>query len=243
MHIFTSHYYQQGRNDSALLLQQYEYRRTSVCLICLIPGQNEPQGRAGAYVTGQLLQWFRTLSLRKLDRSPENSLAALEEPLRALIRRTDGEMRSCGLTPEGKNTDLAGMLCAGEQFLLFSRGGQGIYLLNRSFGRGYVRNIGGEMRAAGARGLVLRQGSLQEEVGILFATESFCGQVKERELREGLYVEEVLTEPRAARHLWELGRQAEERGGRNMGAALMFAGQAVPDGYVGRKERENERAE
>lgn len=222
MHIFTSHYYEQGRNHSTLLLQQYQYRHTPVCLICLCYGENEAQGKAGAYFTGRLLQWFRGQSLGRLVKSPEDRLPVLQDQLRELIEDTDEELKTSRFVSEEKNLDLAGILCVGECFLLFFRGTQGIYLLNRSVGRGHIRHVGGETANVGGCALVLRQGILQQDVGLLFATKSFCDHMMKQELQDCLHVETVLSEEQATRHLRELAERGEMQGGRNMTAALLL---------------------
>lgn len=223
MHIFTSHYYQQGRNYGTLLLQQYQYHCIPVCLLCLCHGENETQGKAGAYFTGRLLQWFRAQSLRHLVKSTENRLPILQDQLRELIEDTDKELKTSRLVSEEKNMDLAGILCVGEYFLLFFRGRQKIYLLNRSWGRGHIRCVSDEMAYGSECDPVLRQGILQRDVGILLAAGSFCGHMTEQELRECLHVETVLSEEQAERHLRELAWRGEMQGGRNMTAALLLA--------------------
>ena len=227
MHIFTSHYYQQGRNYSTLLLQQYQYRHMPICLICLSHGENESQGKAGAYFTGRLLQWFRGQSLGRLVKSPENRLLTLQDQLRELIECTDAELKNCSFGSAEKNMDLAGILCVGEDFLLFFRGQQKICLLNRSFGRSHIRCFSEEMTDDIGCALVLRQGILQRDVGLLLATESFCGHMAEQELRECLHVETVLSEEQAERHLRELAGRGERQNGRNMSAALLLTRQDV----------------
>lgn len=223
MHIFTSHYYQQGRNYSTLLLQQYQYRHMPIGLICLCYGENESQGKAGAYFTSRLLQWFRGQSLGRLVKSPENRLLILQDQLRELVECTDAELKNCSLSSEEKNMDLVGILCVGEDFLLFFRGHQKIYLLNRCFGHGHIRCFSEETEKDIGCALVLRQGILQQDVGILLAAESFCGHMTEQELKECLHVETVLSEEQAERHLRELAERGERQAGRNMAAALLLA--------------------
>ena len=229
MHILTSHYYQQGSNFSTLLLQQYQCSRIPICLICLCGGENEAQGKAGAYLTGRLLQWFREQSMRHLVKSPEERLSALQDRLRELILCTDKELKSSILKSEEKNTEPVGILSVGEDFLLFGRGGQKIYLINRIFGRSHVRRLDGELFCGGGDALIFRRGILQQSVGLLFATRSFGEPMTERELGECLHVESVRTEEQAARHLRELAEGSRLQRGHNMSAALLLTGQKAAD--------------
>lgn len=215
----TSIYWQQGRNDSALLLQHYRYREVPLCFACICAGEGEIKGRASAYLTEQLLSWFRALPLRQLARNPEGRLPRLERGLEGMIERSKKELMGHGLLQEG-GLDFAGILCAGDYFLLFREGGCQICLLNRCFDKGHLGRISGESLSESDS--YFRQGILQREIGILLATGSFCSRLEDRELRECLHVKTVETQEQADRHLLELGNRAEELGGRHMGAVLLL---------------------
>lgn len=222
MELLTSAYWQQGRNDSALLLQHYQYRGIPLCLVCLCAGEGEGCGRAGAYLTERLLTWFRNFSWRRLARDPENLLSKIGGQLAEKIEKTAEELADCGLLAEREMLDFAGLLCAGEHFLLVRQGSHRIYLLNRSFNRGNIQTMAAAPEES-QTGIFLRQGVFESEIGLLLASESFCRQLTERELRECLQVTEIRTQAQADRHLGELGIRAEELGGKNMGAALLLA--------------------
>lgn len=230
MNLITSAYWQQSPNYTALLLQQYRHRAADLCLTCVCSGESEGQGRANAYLTRRLLQWFRELNWRRLAARPEKRLSALAAPLENTLSRMQRELADCGLLPEGVALSFSGILCAGTDFLLFHCGEQRIYLLNRAFGRGQLQCISDTVAAgqgqvgtnAKEEPLLLRQGILQQDIGLLIATHSLCDCVTEQEIRECLYVEDVLTKEQADRHLRELGREGERQGGRDQAAVLLL---------------------
>lgn len=225
MNFFTTTYWQAGQNHSALLLQQYRYRYTPICLIAVCAGCDEAQGKAGAYLTGQMLQWFRQLSFKQLARNPDGYLSTLETSLYVLLKQLDTELISCGLISQETFLHLSGILCSDDHFLLFTRGKQYIYLLNKGFGQSCLQSLSDEMTAGQTSPdeLILRQGKLQQDVGLLFGTDTFCKQLTDRELRECLYVEELQGQNQVTRRLRELGYRAETLGGGDMAAALLLA--------------------
>lgn len=225
MNFITATYWQSARNDSALLLQQYQYKHTPLCLITLCDGQNEVQGKAGAYLTGQLLQWFRGLPFLRIIRDSDRSLLTLETQLEKLLLQLRNDLISCSFLSPLQALPLSGILCFDDMFLIFANRNHPIYLLNKGFGQSRIQNLYSELASEqdSSDSLVLRQGILQQDVGILFATETLCGQLTEQEIQECMYVEEIHTEDQAARHLQELGSRAESLGGRNMAAVFLLA--------------------
>lgn len=220
-HFITSAYWQQGLNDSALLLQHYQYGEQPLCFACLCPGEGEVRGKAGAYLTERLLDWFRGLPWGCLTRDPEGRLQRFGNKLEKTVERAGREMRDRGLLTKQEEPDLTGILCVGEHFILFGHGSCQIRLLNRCFDRGYIQRIEGPSPIR-ENGSFLRQGILQRGIGLLFATESFCSRVTDLEMRECLHVETVRTQEQADRHLRELGQRAKELGGSHMGAVLLL---------------------
>lgn len=193
-------------------------------MISLCTGCNEAQGKAGAYLTGQLLQWFRRLSFKRLARNPDGYLTVLESSLQALLKQLDAELISCGLISQETFLPLSGILCSDDHFLIFTRGKQHIYLLNKGFGQSRLQSLSDEMTAGqmSPDALILRQGILQQEIGLLFGTDTFCNQSSDREVRECLYVEELQGSDQVGRRLRELGHRAETLGGQNLAAALLL---------------------
>lgn len=224
MNFITATYWQSARNDSTLLLQQYQYKHTPLCMLALCDGQNEAQGKAGAYLTGQLLQWFRDLSFSRMARDPDRSLLILEAHLQTFLPQLQNDLISCSLLPQAQPLALSGILCSDDRFLIFSQGNQQIYLLNQGFGQSHVQGLNRELTAEQetSDSLILRQGILQRDVGILFVTKTLCEQLTEQEIQECMYVGQIHTEDQARRHLQELGSRAEGLGGRNMAAVFLL---------------------
>ena len=215
----TSVYWQREHNDSALLLQHYRYKGVPLCFSCVCAGEGEARGHAGAYLTGQLLSWFRALPLRRLAGNPEERLPGLETMLAERIERSKKELRRRGFLGE-EGLDFAGILCASQYFLLFREGSCQICLLNQCFDKGHFGRISERQLPEG--GSFIQQGILQRGIGLLLATESFCSKLKDQELEECLHVKTVRTGEQADRHLQELGIRAEEQGGRHMGAVFLL---------------------
>ncbi len=219
--LITAAYRQPGCNDSALLLQHYRCRGQSLCLACICGEAGEGQGRPGAYLTERILTWFRELPWRRLIREPKR-LWELDRELEGLLERWERELKDCGLLKQEKHCDLAGLFCIGECLLLFQRGSYGIFLLNRYFEKGHLQQLAGRQDCQGQGTLMVRRGLLQERVGVLLAARDFYGRIEEECLEECLHVETVDTQKKAGLHLKELGRRAEERGGRHMEAVLVL---------------------
>lgn len=224
MNLITAVYWQAFQNHSALLLQQCQYKFIPICLFVLCPGQNESQGMAGAYLTGQLLQWFRRQPFKRLARNPDKYFSSLEENLEHFLGQLSGDLISGGLAPHMQSIPISGIFSVDDHFLLFSNGGQKIFSLNKNLGHGHVQcltdSIENEKTTAGS--LKIRQGILQRKVGILFITDTFSQQLTEQDIRECLYVDELCGEEQMQRHLQELGRRGEALGGRDMAAGMLL---------------------
>lgn len=221
MDLITSSYFQPTQNHSALLLQHYHYNSSHLCLACICAAETPTQGKSAAYLTEQLLHWFRSLPWRKLTKDPEKHLPSTETQLQKIIARAIEDLISAHLLPPETLLPFAGILCINEIFLLFCQGTLKIYLLNRSFNRAHIRCISDELFSSGEKPLSFRQGILQPDIGLLLATETFCRCTAEQDLKDCLHVEEVPDQDRADRHLQELGTCGEARGGRHMAAVLL----------------------
>lgn len=238
MKFVSSCYWQQGENDATLLLQQCRLKKREVFFACICAGREEGSGPAADYLSKQLRAWFRGIGFARIQCKPGRFLARQAIKLERLIKRTDAELAQAGrpkaehpagtgrmeaeTAPEravfdGK-IDLGGILCLGDECLIFGRGGVGIRLLNRSMGRPYVGSV-----LEWGNKLCIRQGRMEPGIGLLFATQSFLGSVSGDAVRQGLSVGEVLTERQAERHLQELGKIGETAGGTNMAAVLLLA--------------------
>lgn len=207
---FMTGYYRQKEDSTALLLQQYVCRGVPVCLGCVCGGESREAGIAGGSLTGRILEEFRKLSLlRAVKKQPE----CLKKMERQLYKCWE----SC-VVPQ--DFWIAGLLCIGEGFLLFFEGAVKIALCNTGFGRPALHEIGGSDDAEGA-GLQLQQGSMEDGIGILLASESFYGNIPREDMQSCLWVKDINDAGQTQRRLQELGRMAERRGGRQMGALLL----------------------
>ena len=224
MNFTTVSYWQAAGNHSALLLQHYCYGNIPFCFLALCSGENQSQGRAGAYLTGQLLGWFRRLPFRRLGRNPKRAVSVLEREMGRNLERLDKELESGGLTRSGSLLSASGIFCVDDCFFLFSRGDQKLFLLNKAFGRGSVRRLlEAPEEGTAAPGFVMRQGTFQQDAGILLATDTFCRFLEDSQIRECLYVDELDGEAQARRRLCELGRRCEAMGGRDMAAGVLLS--------------------
>ncbi len=138
---------------NSLVLVQYSWKGIPLCFACLGGGRGAE--RAGAYLTGRMLQWQRNLPWRKMACQPERWLARLEKELLSLMDEIFSELSGSGVNGNWDgNIDAAGFLGVGEHVLLFSRGLVEIHLLNMGFGRGHAHKITpdcgkGDTRASG----------------------------------------------------------------------------------------------
>lgn len=223
MNLTTAVYWQVCQNHSAMLLQHYQYKHIPICLLALCTGKDDSQGKAGAYLTGHLLQWFHRLSFRHLARDPDKKLFFLEASLQVLLQQLYSDLVSCGLLSQETSLPLSVILCADNHFLLFHRGKQGIYLLNKGFGQSHLQCLTSNLAEPSTPDpLILRHGILQHDVGLLFATDTLCRQLTEQEIRECLYVKDLQEQEQVQRRLQELGRRGEALGGRDMAAVVLL---------------------
>ncbi len=232
-------------NRNSLVLVQYSWKGIPLCFACLGGGRGAE--RAGAYLTGRMLQWQRNLPWRKMACQPERWLARLEKELLSLMDEIFSELSGSGVNGNWDgNIDAAGFLGVGEHVLLFSRGLVEIHLLNMGFGRGHAHKItpdcgkghpeipghlegiphrvkqetDEEMQDQGK--LYLQRGMLEHNAGLLLATESF-GRAAAGENGSGcLSVGEVWTQEQAKRRLEELGSCVAAMGETDMGAVLLY---------------------
>lgn len=194
-------------------------------------------------MTERLLEWFRGLSLKRLVRRPEKALREVQAGLSNVILEADDDLRTAGTEPAVINAGetgsaaafaeesrsavagaaaLAGVFCVGEEFFCFSRGEQRIYFMNTGFGRAHIRCLGAE-----GDDLFFQRGILQQDIGLLFAVGSFWEHITEQMIKEGLFVQEIVTEEQMRKHLRELGAEAQRRGGKDMAAVFVRTIQGV----------------
>lgn len=240
MELLSTFYYQQGNNKISLLLQQYHYRKVNVLFSCICNGRGQMAERAARYMAGQLLQWFRALPLNKICRGKGKELAGIGEGLRKAIRRADRELENSGVAAGRDKVELTGIFCLRDRCLTFRRGTGHICLINKAFGQVHIRpvyeeecvgelfnnNIGeGELFIGNVeikdKNNYIEEWVLESDIVLLLSSESFWKEVTEEMIKDGLSAEAVGTEEQMDRHLKEIGREAQRRGGENMGAVLL----------------------
>lgn len=221
MRIQTNAYFQPLRNHSALLLQHYQVKTVPLCFACICYAETPGQGKAAAYLTEQLLHWFRALSWKKLIQNPEKSIRGIETKLKKVLENTLEELISSNIFPSETQLPLAGLFSIGEHFLLFLQGTPQIFLMNQNLGKGTIQCISDNLALAVKEHITFHQGLLQADIGLLLATDTFCSNADRQELKECLYVKDVQTEGQANKHLQELGHHGEERGSCHMAAVLI----------------------
>lgn len=206
---FMAGYYRQKEDSTALLLQQYICHGVPLCLGCICGGEGREAGMAGGVFTGRLLEEFRGSSLLKAAGTRVKFMRRIEQHAYRCWER-------CG-TSEDFWT--AGILCAGEEFLLFSGGQVKIILCNTGFGRPALREIGGE--GVTERKMWSRHGSMETGIGILLASESLYENIPWEDLQSCLAVKDIKDSGQTRKRVRELGSAAERRGGKGMAALLL----------------------
>ncbi len=225
MGFLTASYWQAVPNYSSLLLQHYSFKGTPLCLMLLCGGEGEPQGRAGAYLTGQALCWFRDLMsrgrlLRRLLRRTEDGMDVVRAEIGGLLDRLQGEIISYGLLDSPLT--YSGIFCCDDRFLLMSGGNGKIFIINRGNRGGTVKCLAADRDWDNENApFEMKYGVLQSGVGILLSTDTFAELANKDEIADCLPVWELHSPERLKRRLGELGLMAQERGGKNMAAGLL----------------------
>ena len=182
MDFLTAYYRQSDATDMAIVLQQYRWRGRQVCFACMCKAKEE---KAVAYFSKRLLHWFRELSARHLCNlsRKEEGLGRLAATLQEAIAEADRELLYSGLIREKEAVAIAAMLCVGTVYVLVLRGDLKGYLVNTFFGRTSMRALGGDSEENTV--LRIERGVVQENVGVLFATDSFGKVLGEEVLKRG----------------------------------------------------------
>ena len=244
----TSCYHNQGsgkKDGVSLLLQQGNCGERPLAFVCVC---NDPAAKGeDRYFTQQLLLWYRRMGAllcakgrgaegREVRESLERALQEIDEELLNHRTKMSGK---CAGKGGWRDIEVSGILCGGNSFLLFHRGGQSIYQVNTRFLRANVKKIAGENTKdcgnGGSKGeepkpFETKRGILEPGTGVLVATASFSGNLTENMLKECLEMKSLRTQIQLDKRLGELGREAQIRakaagddGG--LGAALMVSRQ------------------
>ncbi|MDE6926824.1 MAG: hypothetical protein K2P59_16505 [Acetatifactor sp.] len=216
-------YYRQKEDHTALLLQQYVCRGVPVCLGCICGGESREAGMAGGLFTGQLREEFCGSDLLKAVENRERFLRGME-------RQLCKSRESCGAPTDFRT---AGILCVGERFLLFSQGEVKIVLCNAGFGRPALQEIMGGKGEERQR-LRIQWGSMEMGIGILLASESLYRAIPQEDMENCLWVKNINDSRQTQKRVQELGRAAEKRNGKGMGALLLEVRQSVGGSMQGR---------
>lgn len=205
MRFLTSYYCQEREPDRengiSLTLQQIRMKRgrDSLVLACVCDSGD---------FCGQLVDFFHEEVLADYGRKGCVDWSVVFHKLQSMApHKSDGE----------EGFSCSGILCLGEEFLLFGQGKQRIYLLNRGFQKTRIKMLLGE-----AAVLKLYRGIMESEVSLLLATEPFYEHLTEQMLRDCLGGG-IRDDRQASLYLRELGKYGEERGGRNLGAVFVHS--------------------
>ena len=205
-----SGYYRQNDDSLSLLLQQYVCDGVPVCLGCICGGENAQAGVEGGMITGWLLKGFRGMKMRGAVEKPDKTLKNFERKLSAYWED------HCVL----QDFWTAGIMCIGNDFLIFCEGAVQFLLCNTYFGHPSLQQIGGDGRSESGE-LRFRRGRMESDIGILLASEGFCQKLSPKELRNCLAVKDIKDTAQTQKRIKELGSAAEKKGGSDMAALLL----------------------
>lgn len=202
MQYTTACYRQQGEGTPSLLLSQFQCREVPVCLAYLAHVNYHGINLLNTDPVDELRFWCRHFPWPKAVKHPGRWLARAEKEL-AEVAGTD------------ENAPRYTLLLAAGQNLLLMGGGQQVYLINTSYGRGHAELLQPDFR-----------GILEAGAGILLATPAFAENLRLDRLGKALCPGELKEEAQMERRLRELAEQAlqeAEQGGDNGTAYRMRA--------------------
>lgn len=217
MQYLSSYYWQQEESArTCLILQQLIHRKGKVPVLfsCICTDTQGGAHEGNVYFVEQLTEWFRTKGQELLWKSRKENFTAIEK---AFLQKTDQIEREYVAL---KELSAIGLLCIEDYFLLFQWGNTGAYLLNTGFNHSHCKTL----VAQGNTEITVQSGKMEKNIGILLVSEDFCNKLSKQQLEECLSVKEIHTSQKCARRLEELGREAERKGGRHMGAVFLVTG-------------------
>jgi len=216
MEFLTASYYETRGGKCALVLQHYAYKGEEVIFACIVeeggildgaPAENRKvangaveENRMCCYFAERLLEEFRKYpvfsALKKPEKYIEWAACVFEEVIEGIDREVSAVRESgCVRQPvrgKGKKNEkgeipVSGVFCVGEECFMLARGDMSVLLLNRDRGKPCATSL-----LRGERGFCIRPGRIEPGVGVLLATGDFLRGIGERELKEGLFVEDLL---------------------------------------------------
>lgn len=213
MHYMTDYIWRgtKGENEQdSVLLQQIRYGKRNIAVICVCDA-----GKAGGYITGQLKIWFQRRGQELLCRKADEN--RIQKELNRELMRIRSDIRKYELKKqECFQVNLSGILIAGQECWLFWGGRGCCYVFNQKFQRTHRKKIGGH---AGKMWQV-REGRIQKDVGLLFATEHFNKRVSEEAMKQCLAAQDIVREEQIERRLNELWEAGCRQDGKDTCAAV-----------------------
>lgn len=185
MQYMTACYRQQGEGTPSLLLSQFQCREVPVCLAYLADSNYHGINLLNTDPVDELRFWCRHFPWPKAVKHPGRWLARAEKELAERVADSDGG--------ESRYTLLLGV----GEYLLLMGGGQPVFLINTSYGRGHAELLQPDFR-----------GILEAGAGILLATPAFAENLRLDRLGKALCPGELKEEAQMERRLRELAEQA-----------------------------------
>lgn len=222
MQYFATHYIQSANENAVSLVLQQAYhkrRRMPVLLACVCTESGRKWDcdmEVKRKVVASLADWFYGQGLELCGKNGEKGMDNITHSLEQVLNK------KLSVGREGSPLQFSGILCVGQQFLLFRQGEQEIILLNTRNCR--VSSSALTIQQGNAGNVYFQSGAIQKGVGILLATKSFYASTPRNALEECLDVREMGTQEQAESRLRELGHFAEAQGGEHMGAILIVTG-------------------
>lgn len=201
MNWLSAWYGQEGERNFSLLLQDYLFGKTQV-LFCVVTENENNAKREKNTLAKALLRIFRSIPFDKRPWEKEGFWDEMAEAFRGAVER------------DGRSA--AGILLIGSYFLLFQKGSPRIFVLNRNMATACLEALPTHLDFSSVRG------EAESGVGILLATSGFAGGCPEEILRDGLFVEELVTKEQVERRLRALAEQALTRDNKGKGACLLY---------------------
>lgn len=212
---YLSTYYRAkgGKVPTSLVLQQMQYEKFVYPMLfgCLCAqddmadellgwiGRKKPSSRQRL---GQTLdEWGR--ELEQLLERWTRILQERDKKLGVEAGSTDRKADSIDKNVQPA-CDVSGVICIGNEFLMFYHGDARFYIINTRFGKNHVKAVS----LAGAQGVI--RGSLEKGVGILMPNHNFMNGISQRQLQEILNVQELKVEAQLERRLHELGKLGQK---------------------------------
>lgn len=205
MQYLAAHYWQSARSDklSMLLQQAYHKRRKMPVVLALMCTDKN--------IVKRLSEWFYESALPVCSKKGEKGLFMLGACLKRILEKEGN----------GQEVQITGLFCVGRTVVFFRRGRMQIQILNTRYQRPHSCSLMAETEIE--EHIVFQEGSIQPNVGILLATETFDACVSPKMREECLDIGQMRNQRCVKKRLCELGAAGEEMGGRDMGAILLLS--------------------